>query len=172
MFNKFGKLNTVEDLNAAAEGFLKEGDTEALFALAQENGIEREDAEDYTDGCTPELATAYQAAMGWLEIQKEIYVRKNKNLAERMACGVIINMLFTMCTDKELAAAVVNKEKNIKDIYAAMGEEAMKHTSGSARTAVSCGTDEELRGIIRAYYLDSRSFKRKLAALYVLDGEG
>ena len=38
MFDKFGEFNSVEELNAAAEGFRNEGDLESLMALAQENG--------------------------------------------------------------------------------------------------------------------------------------
>ncbi|MEW4411555.1 hypothetical protein [Clostridium sp. AN503] len=171
MFDKFGKLNTVEELNAAAAGLLAEGDTESIIALAQENGLDVEDAQDYADGMVPELATVYQAAVGWLGIQRTLYVNKSKYVAEQMACHIIITMLLTMCTDPELVAAVVNKDKNVLEIYNAMGAEAKKHASGQ-REAVSCGTDEELRKIIRAYYLDPKSLKKKLMALYVLDGEG
>ena len=49
MFDKFGEFNSVEELNEAAAGFVQEGDFESLYALARENGIEKEDVDDYLD---------------------------------------------------------------------------------------------------------------------------
>jgi hypothetical protein len=49
MFEKFGKM-TFDDLNRTAEGLKMEGDVESLVLLAEENGLEKEDAEDYADG--------------------------------------------------------------------------------------------------------------------------
>lgn len=48
MFDKFGPL-TYEELNKTAEGLKMEGDIESLILLAEENGLEKEDAEDYAD---------------------------------------------------------------------------------------------------------------------------
>ena len=50
MFEKFGEFHSAAELNEAAAGFLEEGDRESIFALAQENGLDREDAEDYIEG--------------------------------------------------------------------------------------------------------------------------
>ena len=47
MFDKFGEFDSHEELNRAAAAQLKEGDDEALMALAQENGIDEEDV----NGC-------------------------------------------------------------------------------------------------------------------------
>ena len=49
MFDKFGEFDSVEELNRAAAAQREEGDEEALFLLAKENGIDKEDAEDYMD---------------------------------------------------------------------------------------------------------------------------
>lgn len=49
MEKKFGIFNTVEELNRAAAAQKAEGDLEALIGLATENGLEKEDAEDYMD---------------------------------------------------------------------------------------------------------------------------
>lgn len=48
MFDKFGSL-TYEELNKTAEGLKMEGDIESLILLAEENGLDKEDAEDYAD---------------------------------------------------------------------------------------------------------------------------
>lgn len=66
MFEKFGEFDSVEELNRAAAAQKAEGDEEALVALAEENGIDKEDAEDYMDDCADELATPLMAAMGKL----------------------------------------------------------------------------------------------------------
>lgn len=71
MFDKFGEFNSVEELNAAAAGQKEEGDIEALHELAKENGIDKEDVEDYLDGIVPELANALMAAYGKLKVEAE-----------------------------------------------------------------------------------------------------
>ena len=44
MFDKFGEFDSVEELNRAAAAQKAEGDEQALVLLAQENGIDKEDA--------------------------------------------------------------------------------------------------------------------------------
>ena len=69
MFERFGEFDSWEELNQAAEARLKEGDDEALLALAEENGIEREDVEDYMDGIVPDLTNPLMAAYGKLDVE-------------------------------------------------------------------------------------------------------
>ena len=57
MFEKFGEFDSCEELNRATAAQLAEGDTDAIYTIAEENGIDREDAEDYIDGLVPELVT-------------------------------------------------------------------------------------------------------------------
>ena len=71
MFDKFGEFDSFEELNKAAEGFLKEGDLDSIRALAEENGLDKEEAEDYIEGYVPELATLYSAAFGRLTVERE-----------------------------------------------------------------------------------------------------
>lgn len=70
LFPKFGEFNSAEEINRAAEAQKKEGDFEALKALAKENGIDEMDAEDYMDDISTELCTDFSAAMG--KIQREV----------------------------------------------------------------------------------------------------
>ena len=44
MFDKFGEFDSAEELNRAAAAQKKEGDYEAIYALAKEDGIDREEA--------------------------------------------------------------------------------------------------------------------------------
>ena len=66
LYEKFGEFDSAEEINAAADGQKTEGDTDAIFAIAQENGLDREDAKDFIDGVTPELCSMLSAALGKL----------------------------------------------------------------------------------------------------------
>ena len=50
LFEKFGEFDSAEELNRAAAAQLAEGDIDAIYEIAEENGLDREDAEDYIDG--------------------------------------------------------------------------------------------------------------------------
>lgn len=114
MFEKFGEFDSVEELNAAAEGLLKEGDTESLIALAEENGIDKGDAEDYIDGIAPELANALMAAWGKLDVEcKEL---KPYEIMEDW-----VEYIKRRCSeDPEVAKAVRSKKKNLKGCIAVL----------------------------------------------------
>lgn len=71
MFDRFGKFNSVEELNLAAEGQKEEGDIESLIELAKENGIDPEDAQDYADGYADCLATVPMAITGRIAVETE-----------------------------------------------------------------------------------------------------
>lgn len=112
MFEKFGEFDSVEELNRAAAAQLKEGDTEALIALALENGMDKEDAEDYIDGCVEELATPLMAATGKLKLEEEEL--ELKGVVEDWKDSVV-----ELCmNDAEMCAAVRKKGKTLKDCMA------------------------------------------------------
>lgn len=71
MFEKFGELNSAEELNKAAAGLKEERDVASLIVLAEENGLDKEDAEDYAAGEMEELATPCTAAHGRLKVESE-----------------------------------------------------------------------------------------------------
>ena len=64
MFDKFGEFDSVEELNAKAAELKAAGEEKRLVELALENGLDKEDAEDYMDGCISTLATTLSAAIG------------------------------------------------------------------------------------------------------------
>lgn len=47
MFDKFGEFDSYEEINRAAKAQLEEGDLEAIKTIAEENGLDPEDAEDF-----------------------------------------------------------------------------------------------------------------------------
>ena len=70
MFDKFGEFDSVEELNRAAAAQKKEGDYEAIYVLAKENGITKEEAEDFINDSVPELVSPLMAALGKLDIEE------------------------------------------------------------------------------------------------------
>ena len=70
LFEKFGEFDSAEEINRAAKAQLEQGDTEAIKILANENGIDEMDAEDFIAGDIPELCTELSAALGKLEAEK------------------------------------------------------------------------------------------------------
>lgn len=71
LFKKFGEFDSADELNRAAAAQLAEGDTEAIIALAEENGLDKEDAEDYiaSGGKLPLAPTAFVAATGKIRVE-------------------------------------------------------------------------------------------------------
>lgn len=158
MFEKFGEFDSAEELNKAAKGFRDEGDEESLFALAKENGIDKEDAEDYWDGETDELASETMAAVGRIATERE--ATKADSPAR-----VILLMISGMMDDAELRKAVMKKGKRAGKLLEKMRKTAKKHETGGA--GVCCGTDKQLKDLIRAYYLQTdEELDEKLEALY------
>ena len=114
MYEKFGEFDSVEELNAAAEGLKKEGDLESLIALAAENGIDKEDAEDYMDNCADELANPLMAAVGKLQIEKSCMTVKE--IVEDWYQYIVL-----VCGESEnMARAVRHKNKSLKGCMAAL----------------------------------------------------
>ena len=114
MFDKFGNFDSAEELNRAAAAQLKEGDMEALFALAQENGIDKEDAEDYADGDMPELCTPLMAALGKLAMEEV-------DLQIGGILGDWVSYIRELCqADPEMVVAVRRKNKDLLHCMAAL----------------------------------------------------
>lgn len=114
MFEKFGEFDSVEELNAAAEGLKKEGDLESLLALAEENGIDKEDAEDYMDNCADEFANPLMAAVGKLQIEKS-------GMTVKEIVEDWYQYIVAVCGESEnMARAVRRKDKSLKGCMAVL----------------------------------------------------
>lgn len=114
MFEKFGEFDSYEEINRAAAAQKKEGDEAALIALALENGLDREDAEDYMDIELDHMITPLQAAMGKLGIEKK----------ELQLAGVLTDweeLIEELCLeDEDLQLAVRRKGKYLVNCLAAL----------------------------------------------------
>lgn len=165
MFEKFGEFDSYEELNRAAAAQLAEGDTEALMQLAAENGIDKEDAQDYADGVIDELTTPLLAALGKLEVES-----RDLKLA-----GVLIDWtdeLKAMCTESpEFALAVRKKGKELARYIAYTADSGYEHRAVVDKRIVNktimfkniIGNHEFAIGI------PDKKTRRALAELYYLD---
>ncbi len=158
MIRKFGTFDMVEELNRAAAAQKAEGDEEALCALAAENGIAQEDAQDYLDGEVEELATPLMAAVGKLDMEAD-------ELGLQSQLKDWKDYLASMCTeDPEMCACVFRADRHLEDFLAA----GLKHASYN-RVRVPAGIvkkagipqisyigmtgRDDLRQIARDYYV-------------------
>lgn len=108
MFEKFGNFNTYEEINATAQGLKNEGDTENLYTLAAENGIDKETAQMYAEGKIPCLCDIQSAAMGKLDIEAA------ELKTEEIMADWVEYIKGSIAKDDKLAAAVRNSSKNLK----------------------------------------------------------
>ncbi|MDO4272687.1 MAG: hypothetical protein Q4D16_03385 [Eubacteriales bacterium] len=114
MFEKFGELNSCQEMNELAENLFNEGDLESLKAMAKENGIPREYADLYISGDIPALCDAMTAAMGKLDVEcREL---KPKEIMEDWT-----EYIRGQCAESdEMAQAVRRKGKSLKGCIAAL----------------------------------------------------
>lgn len=103
MFDKFGEFDSAEEINRAAAAQLKEGDLDAIKTIAEENGLDPEDAEDFCTGAIDSLTTPLLAAIGKLEMEsKDLGL---KNMMEDWK-----NFLIQMCEEDDQMAQAVRKK--------------------------------------------------------------
>lgn len=110
MFDKFGKMSYDELIRTAAAE-KEEGDEEALIALAQENGLTQEDAEDYMDELTNVLCTPGEAAVARIEMEaKEL--KANGIWEEWKGC------VLELCMEEEdICHAVCRKDRSLLELF-------------------------------------------------------
>ena len=157
MFDKFGEFDSCEEINRAAAAQLAEGDTDAIMVIAQENGLDQEDAEDFIDGCVEELCTPLMAALGKLKVEE-------KELELYGELEFYKQMIEQECQNDEKLAVLVRKKG--KSLTECMGELLKKASNNKKQvpdkiakaaglpTPIYTGalTKAEAIGIIRDYY--------------------
>ena len=167
MFEKFGEFDSWEELNKAAEGQKAEGDKDALMELAKENGICKEDAEDYISGEAEILCAPLSAAVGKLEIEA----------ADLKPKGIMkdwIDYIMQLCIEEYdvpfpenlgMCLAVRRKNKSLKGCMGRLlkwGHDNMQDLDAEIKKAagftgsvkMGCPGILEARMIIKKYYLE------------------
>lgn len=161
LFEKFGEFDSVEELNAAADGLLNEGDIESLKELAKENGIDKEDVQDYIEGLSENLATVSSAAFGRLFVEEK---QAKTSKGEEMIAQVLFTMARSLCLKDSFCRAVMQKEKRLMTVYKLMRDKVSKQKSNGI--GVLCGTDRGLSNLITTYYMHGEDeLKRMLDEL-------
>lgn len=159
MFDRFGEFDSWEELNQAAEGQKENGDFKALKALAKENGIDEEDAQDYIDGLFDELCNPSTAAIGKITLEK-----KEMELKEIMAdwADYIIKEAID---DPKMAIAVRKKDKSLAGAIGAVLKESwnikekipeeIREAAGIENASVEMGVPgyATVTRILRDYYI-------------------
>lgn len=171
MEKKFGVFNTVEELNRAAAAQKAEGDLEALIGLATENGLEKEDAEEYMDSNDPNdfFCNATMAAIGKLNMEaQDLHLESQMKDWKDFIVQMLTDYPVDHADDEDrdlLANAVFDPEKKLLDVLAAGLKlssenriEVDKRIIQAARLPESaayigmCGRDD-LKRIVLGYYL-------------------
>ncbi len=164
MFEKFGEMNTIEEINMAAAGLKAEGDRESLMALARENGIEDDDTEDYLEDYVNELIpTPCFGAVAKVQLE----VKENEQLYEEQELihDWIGYIKLEASESEEFARAVRKKGKRLKECIASILKWSFGHmvtvdgelvkAAGINAGGVSLGVPgmRTARELIRDYYL-------------------
>ena len=158
LFEKFGEMESAEELQKAAEGLLEEGDIDSLKELAKENGFDEDDVEDWQDFGVE--ISPVEAAVGKLKVEaqalalpKDIlindwvdYVRKMALEDETIAKSVRTKAKsLAECVGKIMAKAFENQWTVPKEVE--------KNTKiGAGKVTFGVPSEIETRKIIREYY--------------------
>ncbi len=169
LFEKFGEFDSAEELNRTAEGLKAEGDMESLRLLAEENGLDPEDAKDYINGDIPRLTNRALAADGKLTVEEKAagfpedsllndwvnYIRQEMTETAGMETAIRRKgKSLTGCIGAIMAEAFKNQWTVPKDVVTAAKISAPKVTFG----VPSMGRTKE---IIRTYYLGEAGHEEK-----------
>ena len=112
MFDKYGEFDSAEEINEAAKAQLEEGDLKAIMEIALENGIDKEDADDYIDGIINILVTPLLGAYGKLDIESE-------ELKPYEIMNDWVAYIRSTCQENpEMAVAVRRSDKSLKGCIA------------------------------------------------------
>ena len=170
MFDIFGEMESAEELNKTAEGLKNEGDKENLYKLADENGIDRAEADLYFEGMTDAFCDVATAAIGKIEVEaaqlKPVEIIADWTAYIKVSC----------LEDEELARAVRRKGKSLKaciwsilkwsfqsrykvdkDIVKVAGLDADRRMKSIEMGIPGMGRAKKL---IRAYYLESADWMK------------
>lgn len=162
MFDKFGEFDSAEEINQAAAGQLAQGDTQAIRDIAEENGLDPADAEDYITGDVAELCNPLMAALGKIKIEEDEL--KPVELVQDW-----VNYIKAQVTEHpDMAIAVRKKGKTVKGCIAELLKWSYKNCYvvdknivkaagiGNANVKMGIPGMGHAYEIIKAYYLGGR----------------
>lgn len=114
MFERFGEMNSFQEINELAENLFNEGDIGSLKAMAEENGIPADFVEMFCAGDLPALCDPMTAALGKIEVE-------SAELQPKEIMEDWVEYLKSQCMENELMAYSVRKKgKSLKGCIAAL----------------------------------------------------
>ena len=117
MFERFGEMDTIEEINTLANNLKKENDYDSIVELAKENGIDEEEAEDFFDGVKPTLVdNPLMGALGKLTIEeRDLKINKEDVINDW------VGYIRAKCVESEvLQKAIRSKKKSLKGCLGAL----------------------------------------------------
>lgn len=163
MWDRFGELDSAEEINRIAAAELQEGDIDALKALAEENGMDKDDVEDYIDGLIDTLTTPELAAVGKLDVEMEHLDIKGilRDWVDELKAEIM--------RDREFAIAIRRKGKSLAGYIALTAEigytnraavhkeivaktTTIKNMMGSHEFSIGIPTRTERKQLMHTYY--------------------
>lgn len=113
LYEKFGELNSAQEINELAENLFNENDIESLKELAKENGLS-DMVQLYLEGELPDLCDTLSAAIGKIEVEAA-------ELKPREIMEDWVEYLRGQCLENEILAFQVRKKgKTLKGCIAAL----------------------------------------------------
>lgn len=113
LYEKFGELNSAQEINELAENLFNENDIESLKELAKENGLS-DMVKLYLEGELPDLCDSLSAAIGKIEVEAA-------ELKPREIMEDWVEYLRGQCLENEILAFQVRKKgKTLKGCIAAL----------------------------------------------------
>lgn len=167
MFERFGEYDSAEQINKKAEKLKTAGDMASVMTLAEENGIDREDAQDYIDGLEGQMCNAVMAALGKLSVEE-------KDLDIKGIMSDWTGYIKEMCVAEEgMATAVRKKGKKLSECMARLIRHAFENKVQVSDKIVDItkvtvyGREEKMR---KPLYLGipNRAEVRKIAKEYYM----
>ena len=167
MFEIYGEFDSIEELNSTASEMKAAENEEALKELCEENGIDPEDAEDYYDGATSELATPLMAAVGKIKVESLDLKLK----------GVLLDWteeLIIMASEwEEFARAIRRKGKDLAGYIALLAESGYENRAVVDKRIVD--KTKKIKSIAGGHEfaigIPDKKTRRQLAEKYYMKGE-
>lgn len=155
MFDTYGKMTSLEQLNEKAALLRQEGNLEGLVTLAKENGLCMVDAEWYMHGKKSQLTYLADAAMGRLRVELDGIDSRDSI----MICGMIGMLRQVVRDNTELQKAVMRADKSAVDCLCRLMEvlvqtpEKLPYPTPWGKLAIPDLSKKSVKEIVEEYYL-------------------
>lgn len=167
MYEKYGEFDSCIEMNNKAAELKEAGDIEEIKVLAEENGLDPADVNDYIDGAIAELTTPVLAAIGKTEVEVREY--KVKGILKDW----ITELEAELVENPDLARAVRRKGKSIAGYIAKTADYGFEHKAVvDKRIVAKCPTIKSVIGNHEfSIGIPDKRQRRQLMREYYLGGK-